>query len=143
MGELIKKARDEAGISQEELAEKIYRKRLAVSQMENGKVEISALTVSYLARALDKPISYFYPENLKRHIDQENLTNLEEELIINFRKIWYEHLQKLAIELIKVISNFDPQQMLVGLIDITKEDYEIEKELKAIVNAKKGGDKNK
>jgi ribosome-binding protein aMBF1 (putative translation factor) len=37
MGELIRKAREEVGLNQDELAEKIYRKRLAVSQMEMGK----------------------------------------------------------------------------------------------------------
>lgn len=47
MGRLIKKAREEAGLSQEELAEKTYRKRLAISEMENGKVEINAWTLTY------------------------------------------------------------------------------------------------
>ena len=93
MGELIKKAREEAGFSQEQLAEKIFRKRLAVSEMENGKVEISAWTLLFLAQSLNKPVSYFFPAQLKNEIQPENLTELELELLIHFRNIWDEHLQ--------------------------------------------------
>ena len=51
MGELIRKAREEAGLTQEELAKKTYRNKLAVHQMESGKVEINAWTLIYLSGA--------------------------------------------------------------------------------------------
>jgi len=60
MGGLIRKAREDAGLTQAQLAEKIHRNRLAVSKMENGKVDISAWTIPLLASSLDKPISYFF-----------------------------------------------------------------------------------
>ena len=71
MGELIRKARIEAGLSKEELAEKINRKRLAVSEMENGKVEINAWVLPYLSGTLKKPISYFFPR-IDKYEPEEN-----------------------------------------------------------------------
>ena len=48
MCELFKQANEEVGMTQEKLAKKTYRRKLAVVQMESGKVEIKAWTISYL-----------------------------------------------------------------------------------------------
>jgi transcriptional regulator with XRE-family HTH domain len=61
MGELIFKAREEAGFSQRVLAGRIYRRQVALSDMENGKMETNASTLVYLAFNLNKPITYFPP----------------------------------------------------------------------------------
>jgi transcriptional regulator with XRE-family HTH domain len=113
MGELIRKAREDAGLSQEELAELIYRKRLAVSEMENGKVEISAWVIPYLALNLKKPISYFYPDFIKEKITKDEIDPLEHELLIYFRDIWDDHIRRTAIQQIKVLSEFDPEPTLI------------------------------
>ena len=118
MGELIRTAREEAGLSQEELADKIYRKRLAVSEMENGKVEISAWVLPYLSAALNKPISYFFPKSIKIDIPEESISPLEYELLIYFRQIWDKHLQKVMIQQVKAMSEFDPTEMLIDSIDV-------------------------
>ena len=73
LGELIRKARQDAGLTQAQLAKKIHLKRLAVSEMENGKVEISAQTIPLLASSLDKPISYFFPAYGQKEITSEQL----------------------------------------------------------------------
>ena len=112
MGELIRKARQDAGLTQAQLAKKIHLKRLAVSEMENGKVEISAQTIPLLASSLDKPISYFFPAYVQKEITSEQLSPEEQELLIHFRNIWPEHLREVAINLIKVIENFDPMKMI-------------------------------
>jgi len=114
MGELIRKAREEAGLSQEELAREIYRKRLAVSEMENGKVEINAWVLPYLSTTLKKPIAYFFPSIDKNEPEEGDLTDLEKELIINFREVWYEELQRVGIELIKSLGTFDPYKHIVS-----------------------------
>lgn len=106
MGEQIRKAREEARMSQEELAELIYRKRLAVSEMENGKVEISAWTIPLLAQALNKPITYFYPPWVKASLEKENLTDIEQEAMLAFQKLPNEDIQRLAIQIITTISNY-------------------------------------
>ena len=109
MGELIRKAREDAGLSQEELAKKTYRRRTAVYEMEKGKVEVNAWTIVYLADALNKPITYFYPKgDLDNDPKEEDLSDLEKELINNFRNIPYEGQKKLAIQLIKDLGKYNP-----------------------------------
>jgi len=62
MGELIRKAREDSGFSQRDLAQKIYRRQAALSEMENGKMEPNTSTLTLLSYHLNKPISYFSPE---------------------------------------------------------------------------------
>ena len=137
MGELIRTAREAAGLTQDQLAEKIYRKRLAVSEMENGKVEISAWTIPLLASALNKPISYFFPDYIRMEITPEKLTQQEQEVLIQFRNIWGEHLKKVAILLIKVVADFDPMIMIKDEMDTINIILENEEETKAYFEKRK------
>lgn len=58
LGQKIKAARQELGFSQRQLCDgKITRNML--SQIENGSAQPSMDTLSYLARRLGKPVSYF------------------------------------------------------------------------------------
>ncbi len=51
MGRLIKDAREERDMSQTDLAEQVYRRQAAISEMENGKMEVDAFTLMMLAAA--------------------------------------------------------------------------------------------
>lgn len=82
MGELIRKAREEAGFSQRELAERIYRRQAALSDMENGKMEPNASTLVYLAFNLKKPISFFFPDQFTPEKNLGEISDLEKEIII-------------------------------------------------------------
>ena len=126
MGELIKKAREEVGLTQEQLAEKIYRKKLAVSEMENGKVEFSAWVLPYLSSALNKPISYFFPKGIIENIQEDSLNALEQELLSNFRSMWDERVQRLALAQIKSISNLDVKAIISDSIDIVENQRQME-----------------
>jgi transcriptional regulator with XRE-family HTH domain len=137
MGRMIRQAREALGMSQDELGEKIYRKRLAVSEMENGKVEISAWTLPLLAAALKKPFSYFFPPSLRVDIPKDSLDQSEHELITNFRDVSDEELQKVAIDLVKVISEFDPMEMLLGKIDLAIDEKQRRKDLEELLLSKK------
>jgi DNA-binding XRE family transcriptional regulator len=55
MGEQIKKARLEAKIGQEELAERVYVRRATISAIENEKGELEVSILVLLAHILDKP----------------------------------------------------------------------------------------
>lgn len=132
MGELIKKAREEAGLSQAELANLVYRRRATVSDMENGKVEVSAGSLALLAAALNKPITYFFPNWMKREIREENLSSEEKELILNFRDIYVEELQRIAIQQVKALSEFDPVEILLEKVDFAKSEYEVREEVKKV-----------
>lgn len=59
--------------------------------MERGRVEISASDLGFIAAHYDKPITYFYPkEDFDNDPKEEDLSDLEKELINNFRYIPYE-----------------------------------------------------
>ena len=130
MGELIRKAREEIGLTQEELAKKTYRKKLAVHQMETGKVEINAWTIPYLSIALKKPITYFYP---KQELDfdpkEEELSDLEKELIVYFRLFKSNRLRKLFIKFAKLIREYDPGQDTADIIYKIAKNHEFAAEL--------------
>jgi transcriptional regulator with XRE-family HTH domain len=136
MGELIRKAREEAGLSQEQLAKDIYRRRLAVSEMENGKVEISAWTLPLLAAALNKPITYFFPSYILNQITPEKLSPIEQEILIHFRNSWDENIQKIAIDIVKVLSQFDPEELIIDSLPIISERIKKREELKNMLKKK-------
>ncbi len=130
MGELIKVARNQAGLSQKELAELIYRKQTTVSDIENGKIEVNSGALALIAAALEKPITYFFPPFVYRELKQERFSPLEHELIMEFRKIWDEYLQRVAVDQVRVLGEFDPKKMIWELIELTAAAKEHEEKVK-------------
>ena len=119
LGEAVRKAREEMGMSQEQLAKAIYLRRATLSDIENGKTEPDAGTLSMLAHVLDKHIGYFYPWSLYKELRQEELSPLENELILHFRDIFDEHLQKVAVNQVRDLAKFDPTKTLWDAVDLT------------------------
>jgi transcriptional regulator with XRE-family HTH domain len=116
LGEQIKKARIEQGYSQEELAQYAYVRRATISDIENGKGQVNADLLALFGHVLDKPLGYFYPWYAYKELKQEDLTPLENELILNFQKIMGENLQKLAVDLVRVFGNYDPEDLVIELV---------------------------
>jgi HTH-type transcriptional regulator/antitoxin HipB len=56
IGALLKQARIEKGMTQEELAEKLHTKKSAISRIENHAEDIRLSTIEKYARALDQKI---------------------------------------------------------------------------------------
>ncbi len=54
IGVLLKQAREDAGLSQTELAEMIETKRSAISRLENHAQDVKLSTIEKVARALGK-----------------------------------------------------------------------------------------
>ena len=54
IGVLLKQAREDAGLSQTELAEMIETKRTAISRLENHTQDVKLSTIEKVARALGK-----------------------------------------------------------------------------------------
>lgn len=107
MGELVRKAREEAGLTQADLAEMIYRRRATISDIETGKSEVGTTTLALIAAALDKPITYFIPPNICVKLRPDDLDTEEQELIIQFRKIADDQLRLLAIRQVKLLADTD------------------------------------
>jgi ribosome-binding protein aMBF1 (putative translation factor) len=54
VGVLLKQAREDAGLSQTELAEMINTKRTAISRLENHAMDVKLSTIDKVARALGR-----------------------------------------------------------------------------------------
>lgn len=105
VGELIKNARIDAGLTQKELSWNAYIPQSTLSKMENGKAEPSASEIVYLAIAVDKPITYFFPSQIVRHLKIENVEDeLLNELMILGRKLSDDEIRKIIVQVKAVIE---------------------------------------
>lgn len=59
IGERIQKAREEAGLSQEELSSRLGYTQAALSNYELGKRRLYLANIEQIARELGRPLSYF------------------------------------------------------------------------------------
>ena len=62
LAQKLKTAREEAGLSQEDVAEKLGLPRPAISQMENGNRKVQALELARLAKLYGKSLADFADE---------------------------------------------------------------------------------
>lgn len=98
LGEHVRKARLDANMSQADLANKAYLKQSSISRIEVGTRAVSAEEVLYLSYALDKPIMYFFPEEFRIELDENELSTLEKELLIQTRQLSQYDLEKLIAQ---------------------------------------------
>jgi len=59
----VKEARLERGLTQKDLAKHLDRTSASISDLERGKVQVSASDLAKLAKYLNKPIEYFYGDS--------------------------------------------------------------------------------
>ncbi len=104
LGELVRKARTDANISQKDLAWNAHINQAAISLIETGKRSVSAEELVYLSNALNKPIPYFFSMGMLHPIDENSLSILEQELVQNARQLNETDLKKIIAQ-IKAINN--------------------------------------
>jgi transcriptional regulator with XRE-family HTH domain len=63
IGKKIQRAREEAGLSQEELATRLGYTQAALSNYELGKRRLYLANIEQIARELNKPLSYFLEDS--------------------------------------------------------------------------------
>jgi len=63
LARMIREARKARGLTQQDLAERLGRTAAAISDLERGKVQVSAVDLKTIADFLDKPIEYFYGDD--------------------------------------------------------------------------------
>ena len=56
IGEVLRQAREAAGLTQEELASRVHTKKTAISRIENHAEDIKIFTLKRVAKALGKRI---------------------------------------------------------------------------------------
>ena len=96
LGEQVREARHEMHMSQRELAANSHFRQAAISDIENGKREITTAELIYLCNALNKPASYFFP-NWVGNLFADNLTIDEETLLVNFRDLWEQDQKRILL----------------------------------------------
>lgn len=112
LGELIKNARMEIKMSQQELADNAYLKRSSLSRIEAGTRAVSTEDLLYLSDALDKPISYFFPKKYANEFEESSLSELENELLIQVRQMENKDLRRLIAQaraLAELSSDDEPE----------------------------------
>lgn len=87
MGERIREAREQQGMSQKDLADRIFSRQAAVSDIERGKMEVGVLRLARIAAHLQKPLTYFFHPDTVLKIRPEDLDPEEQELLIQFRRL--------------------------------------------------------
>ena len=63
IGRKIQKAREELGLSQEDLASRLGYTQAALSNYELGKRRLYLANIEQIARELNKPLSFFFEES--------------------------------------------------------------------------------
>jgi len=104
MGDLIRNAREESGLTQRELASKIYRRQAALSGMENGLMQPDAETLLLLSHHLQKPLEYFYPQPFKPEFSLEDLSEDEKCLLIQIRRLSGDDLKRITAQVKAIIQ---------------------------------------
>ena len=109
VGYLIKKARTEKGMTQEELAEKVGVKKSAVAKWENGRVsEIKRTNLKNLADVLGLNPNQLLgdTESYEKPANDDGLTESQLALI-DFAKTLSEEQADKVLQLMKSILAFD------------------------------------
>lgn len=121
MGKFIRKAREEAGLSQSEFAKITNRRPATISDIENGKSEIGVLTLSLFAITLNKPISFFFPESLLKGFVMDVKSPFQQEMLEIAREVEVYGSQSLTLDLLRVLINhFDIEYKATILDNISE-----------------------
>ena len=78
----LKQAREDAGLSQYDLAKKYHSAQGTISGIERGRVQVTAVGLARLATIMRRPITYFFPD-----ADLSGLTDEEQRLVNDFRHL--------------------------------------------------------
>lgn len=109
LGKLVRDARIEANLSQEDLADNAYFKQSSISKIERGMRSIAAEDILYLSIALNKPIGYFFDKQFTKDLGGEEVEILEEELLLQARRLSPDDLKKLIAQA-KALADLDDKR---------------------------------
>ncbi len=82
IGQKLQKAREEAGLSQEELAKELGCTQASLSNYELGKRRLYLADLQHISQLLSKPITYFLEESQNDNTEHSNLNSLLKEKYI-------------------------------------------------------------
>lgn len=109
IGNLIKELRQNKGLTQQEVADKISISRSVLSQYENNLVEPTATVISKLAVFFEVPAGYLlcieddFGNLTTSPMREEGATEQERELLKNFRKL-SPYLKEIALNTVQGLT---------------------------------------
>jgi transcriptional regulator with XRE-family HTH domain len=98
LGQRIRRARERASMSQEDLANAVERDQKAVSEYENGKRKLPATELPTFARVLGVPVSYFFEGEF-------GVDDLDQLLLQEFHTLPSMEDKQTAIQAVRLISD--------------------------------------
>ena len=100
IGSRIRDRRKELGMSQEELAEKLYTSKQMISAYENDKTEIKVSVLRGLVAVLDTTTSYL----VDGVIEVKHTTEVQELLDV-FSRLDNDQVRAIALQQMKLLGN--------------------------------------
>jgi transcriptional regulator with XRE-family HTH domain len=98
LGERIRQAREQIGLSQEEFAVAVSRDQGAISEYENGKRKLPATDLPLFARVLGVPVSYFYE-------GEQTVDDLDQLLLAEFQQLPTRDAKRIALQILRLFSD--------------------------------------
>ena len=116
VGKQIRKAREDSGMSQQELADKMGTRQAYISDLEKGKTEPNVSTLVKLGHYLKKPIAGFVPVHYREIvgvpvIERDDLSPEEEEVIRSMRAVYPVLSEGLILHLMRSILDYDRKHL--------------------------------
>lgn len=96
--ERIRLARQQARETQDDLAFVLQKNRVAISDLERGRVAVNASDLVLIAAHYEKPISFFFPPRVT--VSKDELSPLDEELLTLFHQL-PENQQYISLEYVR------------------------------------------
>ena len=96
-GSRMRQAREQRGLSQDELAVRIGKDQNAISEYELGKRRMAALDLPILARELGVTVGYFFEETAEDELDSV--------LLSEFHRLPNRSAKQAVIEVARAISD--------------------------------------
>ncbi len=98
LGQRIRQARDNIGMSQRDFSDAVGKDQTAISEYETGKRKIYAVELSQFAHVLQVPVSYFYEGSIQ-------LNDLDHVLLNEFRNLPNLEAKQLILQMVRALSS--------------------------------------
>lgn len=119
--EHIRRARDERGISQADLAQALGKTNVSVSDIERGKVGVSAVNLILIAKKLGRDVNYFVGRPYRVRVPKDELSPEETQLLYDFRRMDNFELQGTVRYLVARLADFSQKGDFKRLVDEASE----------------------
>jgi len=101
LGQKIREYRLKRGMTQEELAEKLFSRKSTVSEYENDKIDIKISVLREIAKILGVSLSHFLCEQ-DEYIDDEVM-----QMAMALKQIKSKELRKAAIKQVMILAEME------------------------------------